>query len=400
MNASITLDPVASLLGAVVVLLIGTQLNRRIGLLSRYNIPDPITGGVLFALVASAAWALFDFRLVIDQTLKPLLLLMFFAGVGMTADLRQLKRGGKALAIFLIVLFPYILVQNAVGIAVAKTLDLHPIFGLVGGSITLVGGHGTGAAYAERFADYNNLQSVMELSMTVATMGLVLGGIIVGPVAQHLITRHRLRSGSTADVQGEAVAETREPIDTVGVLLSLAGILAAVLGGRWLAVQLSGGAITIPGFLWCMMLGIAIRNLGPFARVRFDDRASDLLAGISLSLFLVTTMMALDLIEVVRAAGPMFVILAAQVVAIVAYAVFVCFRFMGRDYEAAVTSAAFIGFCIGSTATAMANMQAITKKYGPAPQSYLIVPLAGAFFIDLMNAFVLTLMLPLPFIGG
>jgi ESS family glutamate:Na+ symporter len=197
-----------------------------------------------------------------------------------------------------------------------------------------------------------------------------------------------------------ASVETREPIDTVGVLLSLAGILAAVLGGRWLASQLSGGAITIPGFLWCMMLGIAIRNLGPFARVRFDDRASDLLAGIGLSLFLVTTMMALDLIEVARAAGPMFVILAAQVVAIVAYAVFVCFRFMGRDYEAAVTSAAFIGFCIGSTATAMANMQAITRKYGPAPQSYLIVPLAGAFFIDLMNAFVLTLMLPLPFIGG
>lgn len=400
MSSSITLDPVASLLGAVVVLLIGTLLNRRIGLLSRYNIPDPITGGVLFALVASGAWALFDFRVVIDQTLKPLLLLMFFAGVGMTADLRQLKRGGKALVIFLIVLFPYILVQNAVGIAVAKTLDLHPILGLVGGSITLVGGHGTGAAYAERFADYNNLQSVMELSMTVATMGLVLGGIIVGPVAQHLITRHRLRSDSSADVQGEAVAETREPIDTVGVLLSLAGILAAVLGGRWLASQLSGGAITIPGFLWCMMLGIAIRNLGPFARVHFDDRASDLLAGISLSLFLVTTMMALDLIEVARAAGPMFVILAAQVVAIVAYAVFVCFRFMGRDYEAAVTSAAFIGFCIGSTATAMANMQAITRKYGPAPQSYLIVPLAGAFFIDLMNAFVLTLMLPLPFIGG
>jgi ESS family glutamate:Na+ symporter len=401
MNSPIVLDPVASLLAAVVVLLIGTLLNRRIALLSRYNIPDPITGGVLFALIASVAWAAFDFKLVIDQTLKPLLLLMFFAGVGMCADLRQLKRGGKALVLFLVVLFPYILVQNFVGVGVAKALDLHPIFGLVGGSITLVGGHGTGAAYAERFADYNNLQSVMELSMTVATMGLVVGGIIVGPVAQYLISRHGLRStASVAEAQGEAGVEAKDPIDTVGVLLALAGILAAVLGGQWLASKLSGGTITIPGFLWCMMLGIAIRNLGPFARVSFDDRASDLLSGVCLSLFLVMTMMALDLIEVARAAGPMVVILAAQVVAAVVYTVWVCFRFMGRDYEAAVTSVALIGFCIGSTATAMASMQTITAKYGPAPQSYLIVPLAGAFFIDLMNAVVLTLTLALPFIGG
>jgi ESS family glutamate:Na+ symporter len=401
MNSPISLDPVASLLAAVIVLLIGTLLNRRIALLSRYNIPDPITGGVLFALVASVAWAAFDFKIVVDQTLKPLLLLMFFAGVGMCADLRQLRLGGRALVLFLIILFPYILVQNVVGFGVAKALDLHPIFGLVGGSITLVGGHGTGAAYAGRFADYNNLQSVMELSMTIATMGLVVGGIIVGPVAQYLISRHGLRSAaSAAEPQGEARVETKEPIDAVGVLLALAGILAAVLGGQWLASKLSGGSITIPGFLWCMMLGIAIRNLGPFARVSFDDRASDLLSGICLSLFLVMTMMALDLFEVARAAGPMVVILAAQVVAAVAYAVWVCFRLMGRDYEAAVSSVALIGFCIGSTATAMASMQTITAKYGPAPQSYLIVPLAGAFFIDLMNAVVLTLTLPLPFIGG
>jgi len=400
MKSTISLDPVASLLAAVVVLLIGTLLNRRIRLLSRYNIPDPITGGVLFALIASILWATLDFKLIIDQTLKPLLLLMFFAGVGMTADLRQLKRGGRALVMFLIVLFPFILVQNAVGVAVAKVLDLHPIYGLVAGSITLVGGHGTGAAYAERFADYNNLQSVMDLSMTVATMGLVIGGIIAGPVAQYLIGRQKLRSSSVAEVQGETGVEAREPINAVGVLLTLAGILTAVLCGQWLAARFSGGAITIPGFLWCMMLGIAIRNLGPFARVQFDDRASDLLAGVCLSLFLVTTMMALDLVEVARSAGPMVVILVAQIVAIIAYAIFVCFRFMGRDYEAAVTSAAFIGFSMGSTATAMANMQAITARYGPAPQSYLIVPLAGAFFIDLMNAFLLTLTLALPFIGG
>ena len=395
-----SLDILHSLLAAVLVLLVGTIVNRQVRLLSHYNIPDPITGGLLFAAVASAAWAAMDFTITIDQTVKPTLLLMFFAGVGMCADLRMLRQGGKALAIFLVVLFPFILVQNGVGVAVAQALDLHPIFGLVGGSITLVGGHGTGAAYAERFSEVNNLQSVMELSMTAATIGLIIGGVIAGPVAQYLINRDKLRSQAAAGASSAEKDEQSGTISTVGTIGALAGIFAAVAAGRWLAAKFSGGAITIPGFLWCMLVGVAIRNLAPFARVRFDDRASDLISGVCLSLFLVMTMMALNLVEVALSAGPLLVIIAAQTVAIMAYAIYACHRFMGRDYEAAVTSAAFIGFSMGSTATAMANMQAITGKYGPAPQSYLIVPLAGAFFIDLMNAFILTLMLALPFMGG
>jgi ESS family glutamate:Na+ symporter len=394
------LDPLGSLLAAVVVLLIGTLVNRRIALLSKYNIPDPITGGLLFATIASAAVAATGFKIGIDQTIKPVLLLMFFAGVGMCADLRMLKRGGKALAIFLVVLFPYILVQNGVGVAIAKLLDLHPIFGLVGGSITLVGGHGTGAAYAERFAEVNNLQAVMELSMTVATIGLIIGGIIAGPVAEYLITKFKLRSQAAASATSAEENERTHPITTIGTIGVLAGIFAAVVAGQWMAARFSGGAITIPSFLWCMMIGVAIRNLVPFAHIRLDDRASDLISGVCLSLFLVMTMMALDLVEVALSAGPLLVIIVVQAVVIALFAIYVCFRFLGKDYEAAVTSAAFIGFSMGSTATAMANMQAITSKYGPAPQSYLIVPLAGAFFIDLMNAVVLTVMLSLPFIGG
>ena len=397
-----SLDPLTSLLAAVAVLLVGTAVNRKVAILSRYNIPDPITGGLFFAVIASIVWAATAWQVAIDQTIKPVLLLMFFAGVGMCADLRMLKQGGKALVLFLIVMFPYIIVQNAVGLAAAKALDLHPIFGVVAGSITLVGGHGTGAAYAERFAEVNNLQAVMELSMTIATTGLIVGGIIAGPVAQYLINRYRLRSQTASNEKSAAPDKAEEivPISTVGMIGALAGILAAVVAGRWVASQFSGGAITIPTFLWCMILGVAIRNLVPFTGLRCDDRASDLIAGVCLSLFLVMTMMALNLVEVALAAGPFLVIIGLQVVFIVLYAIYVCFRFMGRDYEAAVTSAAFIGFNIGSTATAMANMQAITGKYGPAPQSYLIVPLTGAFFIDIMNAFLITLTLALPFVGG
>ena len=173
----------------------------------------------------------------------------------------------------------------------------------------------------------------------------------------------------------------------------LAGILAAVMVGSWLGEKFAGEPITLPTFLWCMLVGVAIRNLLPLVGPTTDDRAADLISGVSLSLFLVMTMMALDLLDIARSAGPFILIVLVQAVVIVLYAIFVCFRMMGKDYEAATTSAAFIGFCMGSTATAMANMQAIVNKYGPAPKSFLIVPLAGAFFVDLMNAIVLTLLL-------
>jgi ESS family glutamate:Na+ symporter len=401
-----SLNAVMSLLGAILVLLLGTFVNGRVRLLSNYNIPDPITGGMLFAAAASLLAIVADFRVSIDTTIKPLLLLMFFAGTGMTADLGQLKKGGKALAVFLAVLVPFIALQNLAGILGAWGLDLHPIFGLVAGSITLVGGHGTGAAYAERFADVNNLQSVLELSMTSATIGLILGGILGGPVAQFLIVRNKLGAAGGAGRGASDAAESQGPappaasLRPVGTLGSLAGILAAVLAGGWLAERFAGAPIMIPQFLWCMVLGVALRNLLPFSGVRFDDRASDLIAGICLSLFLVMTMMTLDLADVARSAGPILAMVALQAIVIAAYAVWACFRFMGSDYEASVTSSAFIGFCMGSTATAMANMKALTEKYGPAPTSFLIVPLAGAFFVDLANAVILTGFLSLRYLGG
>lgn len=399
---SLTFDPLQSLLAAIVCLLAGAAVNRRVAFLNRYNIPDPVTGGLLFAVFVSVGAEWGGAQVSLNATMKPVLLLMFFAGVGLGADLRLLKAGGKALGVFMLVLFPFLVLQNLVGVAAACALDLHPIFGLVAGSITLVGGHGTGAAYAERFAEVNNLQSVMELSMTSATIGLVLGGIVAGPVAQYLLNRHRLRGGAAS---GHATAETRSEaqrgaVTALGFIGALAGILAAVLAGQWLAERFQDLPVTIPGFVWCLLVGVAIRNLAPLAGLHFDDRATELIAGVSLALFLAMTMMALNLVEVVLTAGPLVVIVLLQVVFIVIYAIWICFRVMGRDYEAVTTTAGFIGFNLGSTATAIANMQAIAARYGPAPKSFLIVPLAGAFFVDLMNAALLTVFLSLGFMGG
>lgn len=395
------LTPLQSLFAAVACLLLGAGVTRRVAFLARYNIPEPVTGGLLFAAAASAA-ALFGSSgqapVALDATLKPVLLLMFFAGVGMSADLRLLRQGGKALGRFMLVLFPFIVLQNATGLAMATLLDLHPLYGVIVGSITLVGGHGTGAAYAERFAEVNNLQSVMELSMTSATLGLILGGIVAGPVAQFLIKRHRLGLGR-AEAQAAGPRAEARAVSALGVAGALCGILGAVILGQWLAQQMQDLPLTVPGFLWCMLVGVAVRNLAPLLGLAFDDRATELISGLCLALFLVMTMMALNLVEVARTAGPLLAILVAQAILIALYAALVCFRMMGRDYEAAVTSAAFIGFNLGSTATAIANMQAITARHGPAPRSFLIVPLAGAFLVDLMNAVILTGFLSLGFMG-
>lgn len=396
-----TLQPVETLLATVLVLLLGRHVNRLIPLLSRYNIPDPITGGLLFAVGMLLVGSSSDLRLEFDVTLKPVLLLAFFAAVGLSANLGLLRQGGKRLLLFVLVLAPFLVLQNLTGLLIAWGLDLHPLMGLIGGSITLVGGHGTGAAYAERFAEVHNIQSIMELAMTGATLGLVLGGICGGPLAQWLIRRHALAGtdGQAAAAQPSADGDAA-PISAASLIPVLAAVLVAVLAGQWLADLVSGAPVTLPSFLWCLLLGVLIRNGGHLVGLRLNDAAIELVSSLALALFLAMTMMALNLASVASLAGPLLLILLGQVVLVLAYGGALVYRAVGRDYESAVMSAAFCGFALGATATAIANMQAIVQKYGPAPQAFLVVPLVGAFLIDLINALVLTGFLALPGMGN
>ncbi|MGL4315307.1 MAG: sodium/glutamate symporter [Pseudomonas sp.] len=396
-----TLQPVETLLTTVAVLLLGRLINRLVPLLSRYNIPDPITGGLLFALGMLLFGEAADFSLEFDVTLKPVLLLAFFAAVGLSANLSLLRQGGKRLLLFVLVLAPFLVLQNLTGLLIAWSLDLHPLMGLIGGTITLVGGHGTGAAYAERFAEVNNIQSIMELAMTGATLGLVLGGICGGPLAQWLIRRHQLAGadGHAASAQPSSDGDAA-PITAASLIPVLAAVLAAVLAGEWLAGLVSGAPVTLPSFLWCLLLGVLIRNGGHLIGLRLNDAAIELISSLALALFLAMTMMALNLASVASLAGPLLLILLGQVLLVVIYGGALVYRAVGRDYESAVMSAAFCGFAMGATATAIANMQAIVQKYGPAPQAFLVVPLVGAFLIDLINALVLTGFLSLPGVGS
>jgi ESS family glutamate:Na+ symporter len=397
----ISLSTAASLLAASLVLLVGALMTRKIGFLARYSIPSPIVGGLVFAVLVTSLGLTTCVRLSLATTAKPYLLLLFFASIGLTADMRLLAKGGARLLRFLLVLAPFLFVQDVLGIAVAYALDLHPLMGLVGGTITLIGGHGTGAAYAQRFAEVNNIQAVMEFTMTSATLGLVIGGIIGGPVAGRLIDKYKLAAVTSPSADGGVVGgPVTTPVTSIALIGSFAAALIALITGQALGALFEGAVITLPSFLWCLIIGLIIRNGLPFLGVRLQDSASDLIGSVSLSLFLAWTMMTLDLVSVAKIGGSLLIILAVQTVLVAVWATFVCFRVVGKDYEAAVVSAAFCGFAMGATATAIANMQALTQRYGPAPQAFIIVPIVGAFLIDLMNAIVLTIFLSLGFMGG
>lgn len=402
----ISLNAVETLLACCVVLLVGRVLTSRIGFLARYSIPDPVVGGILFALVVYAVFKQTGASVSLETSIRPTLMLLFFSCIGLTANLKLLVAGGPKLIAFLLVLAPFVALQNVVGLGMAWLLDLHPLMGLVGGSITLVGGHGTGAAYAGRFADVNNIQNIMALAMTSATIGLVLGGIIGGPVAERLIRRFRL-DGS---LDGRAAVQAATPQadhdmvpvapDSGSYIVSLTVAFICLVAGAFLASATEGSAVSVPNFLWCMVIGILIRNVGGRLGLRLNDQATEMLGTLSLSIFLGLTMMTLDIGSMMALAGPLALILVVQALFAAVYASLVVFRALRKDYEAAVMSAAFCGFSMGATATAIANMQALTRRHGPAPQSFIVVPVTGAFLVDIINVVVLTTFLSLPFVGG
>lgn len=394
-----TLDPIQTLALAAAILLLGRFLNRRVALLARYNIPQPISGGLAFAVVATGLHLGLNFDFEVSGQLRGPLLLAFFSTVGLAADLGRLRAGGPRLILFLCCVVPFLAVQNAAGVMMALPLGQHPLVGLLGGSVTLVGGHGTGAAYAQIFTETHALAGAAGMAMAAATCGLILGGVMGGPVAQFLLKRQRIEAmaGPQATAAGPDVPA---PVTTEATIVTVALIMFCLLVGGWLASLTTDLPVALPDFLWCLFTGVVIRNaIAPLVRLEISDAAVDLVGGIALALFLAMTMTTLRLWELASLAGPLLLIVGGQVVVAVLYGVLVVHRLMGRGYEATVMTAGFLGFSMGATATAIANMQAVSGRYGPAPVAFLVVPLTGAFFIDLANALVLTGALALPVFG-
>jgi ESS family glutamate:Na+ symporter len=350
----------------------------------------------------------------IDETLKDPLLLAFFATLGLGADVRSLARGGWKLVILLVLFVALMVMQCAIGVGLARLLDLHPLVGLLGGSISLVGGHGTAAAYAASFAETRNLQGALELGMAAATAGLILGSVLAGPVAERLLRRHAGEgTGSSKATTGPVPAAPSEPASPVfapitaeQMLFVLLVCLLCIGGAQAMGGLMKGTGILLPDFLWALLIGMAVRNvlvpLGTRAGLvvkPVDDRAVQALGSVSLSLFLILALMSMRLLDLATLAGPLMLIVAVNALATAAFAYLVTYRAMGGDRDAAVISGGQVAAGLATTAVGMSVMQTLTERHGAAPLAFLLIPIVGAFFADIANALVLQAFFALPALG-
>jgi len=390
MSAGLRLDGYQTFVAASLVLLSGRLLVARLAPLRTFSIPEPVAGGVTaaFALLALHAAAGVDVRF--DTTLQTPFMLAFFATIGLGADLRSLAAGGRTLVRFLAVVIAFLLVQNLVGVGMAKVLGLDPRVGLLAGSIALSGGHGTAAAWGAVFAR-DGVSSAVEIGMASATFGLVLGGITGGPVAGWLL-RHGnpapgSDAGSDAPPTGFEQPATVRLITAPALVETLALIAVCLWLGTLAAGALAGSAFELPVFVPVLFVGVALRNgLSWVAGYEPFDRAVSVVGNVSLALFLAMALMTLRLWELAHLALPVLAILAVQTALLATWVLKVTYPAMGRTYDAVVLGAGQCGFGLGGTPTAIANMQAITNRFGPSRVAFVVVPLVGAFFLDLANA--------------
>jgi ESS family glutamate:Na+ symporter len=385
---------------AIVVWFVGTFLTKRISVLERYNIPAAVTGGLLCSLVVTAIYVGFDRQISFDMRLRDILLLVFFSTIGLSAKLRLLAEGGKALAILLAVAAVFLIVQDLTGVLLTKLMGVHPAYGLFGGSISLAGGHGTAIAWGVE-AEAAGLSRAKEIGLAFATFGLIAGGVIGGPIGELLIRRNGLSdvNQNKSEIRNatDELMPTAAPLS--GVLGTLLMLAICVEAGDLVNRLLFSRGVTLPGFLTAMMVGIVLTNGADLIRVKLSDPAIERAGEISLQLFLCMSLMSMQLWTLVQAIGPILFVLSAQMLVMTLFAVMVVFRVMGRDYDAGVIATGFVGLGLGATPVGIANMNAITSKYGPSPKAYLVIPLIGAFFIDLTNALIIKFFVGLPIIS-
>jgi len=395
------LDVFSTIVISVIVLFIGHFFVNKISPLKKYNIPEPVVGGLIAAAATYILFIGFNITISFDAKIQQIFMLMFFTSVGLSASLSKLKEGGKALILFLISVIIFVFLQNIVGISLAKILGLDPLIGLIVGSVTLTGGHGTAGAWGAVFEKNHGIQGAVVLGMASATFGLVIGGMMGGPVAKFLIRRYQLAEEITpSSIRGEAppAAETApfeypektrlitadDAVKTMGMFafcICFAYFMTSIAHGQW---------FELPTFVWALACGVILRNILEHGlKIEMFDRCIDVFGNASLALFLSMALMSLQLWLLADLAGPLIIILLVQTLVLALYLYFVTFRVMGKSYDAAVLCAGQCGVNLGATPTAIANIQAVTNTYGPSHKAFLIIPLTGAFFVDIVNAVVI-----------
>ncbi len=400
MTEPFIIKPVDTLIIAIGVLALGGFITRRVSFLERYAIPTAVTGGLIVSLAVLIIVRFGGPAIEFDLLLRDIFLLAFFSTIGLNAKISRLKAGGKTLGMLVLLAAVFLVLQDVVGVALAWAMGIHPGYGMMAGSVSFAGGHGTAIAWGTA-AESAGLVNAAEIGIAFATFGLVAGGLIGGPLGEWLIKRHELapahRGAPNAMMDEEDEAPVLEPVTvqrTLGVILVMAVCISL---GDLVNRFLFDAGMKLPGFLTAMMVGIVITNLADARKKPLRQGDYDKVGQVSLQLFLAMSLMSLDLNALVDNFAQLVIVLVAQVALMTAYALFVVFRFLGRNYDAAVITSGFAGLGLGATPVALANMDALTLKHGPSFKAFLVIPLVGAFFIDILNAITIKAFIALPF---
>lgn len=401
-------------------LMVGMVLTRTVSFLQRFCIPSPVSGGIIFSLLGLVLYGWFDIEISFDSTLRDVFMLAFFTSVGFQCNMRVLKQGGKTLIIMLILLVLIITLQNLMPWGITRLLHVDPLIGIAAGSVSMTGGHGTAGGFAG-VLEQMGLHGAGTIGIAAATFGLIAGSMVGGPMAEFMIrkklTHEQMQpkddeidpamagiENNEASPEGRAKRLSSNEQEFQQYAKASYWIILAMGGGTLLSWALAKTGITFPAYFGALILAAIIRNTIGFFRYKEDSewvRADKLLdmdritsvGNICLSMFLGIAMISLKLWELSSLALPLVVILAAQVVMMILFVYFVAFPMLGRNYDAAVLCAGICGFGLGATPNAMANMSAVCYKYRYTVKPFLIVPIIGAIFTDIINTAIITFFL-------
>jgi len=394
------LDSRQTIIVAVLVLFLGKYLNNKFDILRKYNIPEPVTGGLIASLFFGLLFLLFDLDIKFATHYRDILLIVFFTSLGLSTKIQSIVKGGKILLILTVFAIGYIFLQNYMGILLTKLFNYNPAMGLLAGSIPLQGGHGNVVSFVPVIDEQFSISNGMEIGMIMATFGLIAGGILGGPVAKYLIKKYNLKPDTETDDSEISIGRKHGKnltIDYNSILKVIIMIFLSVGGGIYLHEFLDYINFTLPLFATCMLGGVILAWIVPLIIPKFDCAAKSptlaITSDLSLGLFLAMAMMSLKFWEIGEESLFIIVSILLQTIAILLFTVFVIFRVLGKSYASAVISAGYIGSAMGATPTAMANMAAVTKEHGPSAIAFAVIPIMGAFIIQVSNAFVINIIL-------
>ena len=387
----IQLDMYQTLAAAVLVLLLGNYLKKKIYFLQKFCIPAPVIGGLIFAIMTCICYVTGIAEFSFDDTLREVCMVFFFTSVGFQANLKVLKSGGKSLIVFLGLVIALIILQNLTAVGLAKLLNLNPLIGMCTGSIPMVGGHGTAGAFGPVLEDLN-IKGATTICTAAATFGLIFGSLIGGPLGKRLIEKHSLLNTAANEDDSLLVEDEKKHERHTNMYADAVFQLILAIGvGTIFTMLLTKTGLTFPIYIGAMLAAALMRNICEYTRIATIHMGEiNDLGGISLSLFLGMAMITLRLWELASLALPLVILLAAQVLLIIIFTYVIEFNIMGRDYDAAILVSGTCGFGTGATPNAMANMQAVCDQYVPSIKAYLLIPLVGSLFDDFLNSLVIT----------